>query len=176
MVVAVMTLRLYAPWVHSLKEKRMELKSLLAKVRAKFNVSAIESGEQDVHQTLELSIAALAADTAQGDSILDTVLAFYRIQCGGGGLRGGSGASVRVGGHFPAKKSLRAFLFSSSSFIQSLFPLWLNGSLSLMNSFSALLLVTVTSSDFISRNVNAMLGSLIVSSVNPKYSGLFFNL
>ena len=76
MLVAVMTLHLYAPWVHSLKEKRMELKSLLAKIRGRFNVSAIESGEQDIHQTLELSVAALAADSVQGDSILDKLLAF----------------------------------------------------------------------------------------------------
>lgn len=76
MVAAVMTLRLYAPWVHSLKEKRMEVKSLLARLRNKFNVSAAEAGEQDTHQTIVLAVCTLAADSAQADSILDTVLAF----------------------------------------------------------------------------------------------------
>ena len=50
--VAVLQVKLYAPWVHSLKEKRMVAKSLLAKLRNKFQVSAAEVEEQDVHQTL----------------------------------------------------------------------------------------------------------------------------
>lgn len=76
MVAALLTLRLHAPWVHSLKEKRMEIKSLLAKIRGKFNVSAIEAEDQDVHQSIVLAVAALAAYPAQADSILDNVLAF----------------------------------------------------------------------------------------------------
>ncbi|WP_343253094.1 DUF503 domain-containing protein [Ligaoa zhengdingensis] len=76
MTVAVLTLRLRAPWVHSLKEKRMELRSLLAKLRNKFNVSVAETDEQDTHQLLVISAAAVAADSAQADSILDHVLAF----------------------------------------------------------------------------------------------------
>ena len=39
MKVAVMKLKLYAPWVHSLKEKRMVVKSILAKIRNKFQIS-----------------------------------------------------------------------------------------------------------------------------------------
>ncbi|MBC8546517.1 DUF503 domain-containing protein [Clostridiaceae bacterium NSJ-31] len=76
MTVAVLTLRLRAPWVHSLKEKRMELRSLLAKLRNKFNVSVAETDEQDTHQLLVISAAAVATDSAQADSILDHVLAF----------------------------------------------------------------------------------------------------
>ena len=76
MTVAVLTLRLRAPWVHSLKEKRMELRSLLSKLRNRFNVSVAETDEQDIHQLLVISAAALAADSAQADSILDHVLAF----------------------------------------------------------------------------------------------------
>jgi len=76
MTVAVMTLWRYAPGIHSLKEKRMEVKSLLAKLQNKFNISAIESEEQDVHQTIVLTVAALAANPAQADSILDHILAF----------------------------------------------------------------------------------------------------
>lgn len=40
--VAVLKIKLYASWVHSLKEKRMVVKSLLAKIRNKFQVSAAE--------------------------------------------------------------------------------------------------------------------------------------
>lgn len=76
MQIAVLTVRLYAPWVHSLKEKRMEVKSLLARLRNKFNVSAAEVGEQDTHQTIVVGIAAIAADSSQADSILDHLLNF----------------------------------------------------------------------------------------------------
>ena len=43
MKIAAMTFRLHAPWVHSLKEKRMIVKSLIAKLQNKFHVSAADS-------------------------------------------------------------------------------------------------------------------------------------
>ena len=52
MLIAVMTFRLHAPWVHSLKEKRMIVKSLTAKLRNRFHVSAAEVDEQDTHQII----------------------------------------------------------------------------------------------------------------------------
>ena len=42
MKIAAVTIRLYAPWVHSLKEKRMIVKSLVAKIQNQFHVSAAE--------------------------------------------------------------------------------------------------------------------------------------
>lgn len=74
--VAVLTLRLYAPWVHSLKEKRMEVKSLTAKIRNKFHVSIGETGDQDVHQSIVISAAAIVAHSAQGDSVMDEIVRF----------------------------------------------------------------------------------------------------
>ena len=71
MRVLALTIRLYAPWVHSLKEKRMEVKSLIAQLQNKFHVSAAEVDEQDVHQTIVIGIAAIAADQSQADSISD---------------------------------------------------------------------------------------------------------
>jgi uncharacterized protein YlxP (DUF503 family) len=76
MIIAVVTIRLYAPWVHSLKEKRMEVKSLLARVRSQFNVSAAEVSDQDIQQSITIGIAAIAANGAQADSILDNVIRF----------------------------------------------------------------------------------------------------
>ncbi len=76
MIVAVMEVQFFAPWVHSLKEKRMTVKSLLAKTRGKFNVSAAETAEQDVHQIIVLGFSAVAGTAAQADSILDHVLNF----------------------------------------------------------------------------------------------------
>ena len=65
--VAVMELRLYAPWVHSLKEKRMVVKSLLGKIRSRYAVSAAETEEQDIHQTIVIGVAAIVAHAAQAD-------------------------------------------------------------------------------------------------------------
>lgn len=76
MQVAVLTVHLYAPWVHSLKEKRMEVKSLLTRISNKFNVSVAEVDAQDTHQTIIIGVASIAADAAQADSILDRVLNF----------------------------------------------------------------------------------------------------
>ncbi|MGI6642558.1 MAG: DUF503 domain-containing protein [Bacillota bacterium] len=76
MIIATMTMSLHAPWVHSLKEKRMEVKSLLTRIRRQFNVSAAEVGDQDIHQSITIGIAAVAANGAQADSILDSVVRF----------------------------------------------------------------------------------------------------
>ena len=42
MRIAVMTFTLRAEWVHSLKEKCMDVKSLIAKLQNKYHVSAAE--------------------------------------------------------------------------------------------------------------------------------------
>lgn len=74
--VAVLEVKLRASWVHSLKEKRMIVKSLLAKIRNKFQVSAAEIEEQDVHQIIVIGIAAIVPHNAQADSIMDEIINF----------------------------------------------------------------------------------------------------
>ena len=74
--VAVLTIKLYAPWVHSLKEKRMVVKSLLAKIRNKFQVSAAEVEDQDVHQSIVIGVAAIVPHSAQADSMMDEIVKF----------------------------------------------------------------------------------------------------
>lgn len=76
MHVAVMKIRVFLPWAGSLKDKRMERRSLIDKIRRRFNVSVAEVEAQDTHQLLVLGIAAIAGDTAQADSILDRVWEF----------------------------------------------------------------------------------------------------
>lgn len=74
MIVLYLEIRLHAPWCRSLKDKRSAVKRLLAGLRGKFNVSACESGEQDAHRIIRLSVAALAFDRAQADSIEQALL------------------------------------------------------------------------------------------------------
>ena len=76
MIIGAVTMRLYAPWVSSLKEKRMVVKSIIAKVQNKFNVSIAEIAEQDTLQTVVLGMACVAGSVRQADSIVDHVIRF----------------------------------------------------------------------------------------------------
>ena len=76
MKIAVMTFRLHAPWVHSLKEKRMIVKSIVAKLQNKFHVSAAEVDEQDTHQIIAIGIAGIVPHNAMADSLMDEISQF----------------------------------------------------------------------------------------------------
>ena len=76
MRIAVAELHFYAPFVHTLKEKRMVVQSLVAKTQKKFSVSVAEVGEQDLHQSIVLGVAAIVPHAAQADSVLDTIIPF----------------------------------------------------------------------------------------------------
>ena len=76
MKIAVMTFRLHAPWVHSLKEKRMIVKSIVAKLQNKFHVSAAEVDEQDTHQIIAIGIAGIVPYNAMADSLMDEISQF----------------------------------------------------------------------------------------------------
>lgn len=81
MLVGTLQIKCYAPYVHSLKEKRKILKSITSKLRNKFNVSVSEVGQQDIHQTIIIGIATIVESTAQCDSILDHILDFIEDHC-----------------------------------------------------------------------------------------------
>ena len=76
MKIATITFRLRAPWVHSLKEKRMIVKSLVAKLQNKFHVSAAEIDEQDVHQIIVIGVASIVPHNAMADSLMDEISEF----------------------------------------------------------------------------------------------------
>ena len=76
MIIAVMTFRLRASWVHSLKEKRMIVKSLVAKLQNRYHVSAAETDEQDTHQIIVIGVAAIVPHSAQADSLMDDISSF----------------------------------------------------------------------------------------------------
>ena len=76
MTIAVITFRLRAPWVHSLKEKRMIVKSLIAQLQNKFHVSAAEIEAQDTHQIIVIGMAAVVPHNALADSLMDEISQF----------------------------------------------------------------------------------------------------
>ena len=81
MNIAAMTFRLRAPWVHSLKEKRMIVKSLTAQLQNKFHVSAAETGEQDTHQIIVIGVAAVVPHSALADSLMEEISRFVEDNC-----------------------------------------------------------------------------------------------
>lgn len=76
MVIGVTEIKLTIAYAHSLKDKRMVVKSIMAKAQNKFNISIAETDEQDRIQTAVISFAFLAANTALADSMAENVLRF----------------------------------------------------------------------------------------------------
>ena len=76
MIIAAITFRLHASWVHSLKEKRMVVKSLVTQLQNRFHVSAAEIDEQDTHQIIVLGAAAIVPHNAMADRLMEEISAF----------------------------------------------------------------------------------------------------
>jgi len=81
MCIGILELKLHAPYVHSLKEKRMIVKSIITKLKNNFNISVCETAEQDIHQIIVIGVAAIASHTAACDSILDQIIDFVDENC-----------------------------------------------------------------------------------------------
>jgi adenosyl cobinamide kinase/adenosyl cobinamide phosphate guanylyltransferase/uncharacterized protein YlxP (DUF503 family) len=76
MVNAVLTTELFLPGVASLKERRRRLKSLLERLRTRFNVAAVEVDGQNTWQRATLAIAAVAGEMEHIHRVFQDVVAF----------------------------------------------------------------------------------------------------
>lgn len=65
-----------APWVQSLKEKRMVLKSLVEKTKYKFNVSIAEVDTPDNHKILTIGFACVSNSAQHADEMVAQILSF----------------------------------------------------------------------------------------------------
>lgn len=74
MVVGILSVSLYIGGMTSLKDKRSVIKSILARIKAKFNVSAAETGMQDEWNRCELGFCCVSNEAAHADSMLASVL------------------------------------------------------------------------------------------------------
>ena len=79
MMIATIKIKLRAPWVHSLKEKRMIVNSLVAKLQNKFHASVAEIDEQDTHQIIVIGVAAIVPHNAMADSLMDSISEFVEM-------------------------------------------------------------------------------------------------
>ncbi len=86
MHVGICQVTLYLPENHSLKGKRRVLKSLVARLKNRFNVSVAETGGQDEWQRSVLSLCLVGNDRSfvnQGlDKVLDFIEADGRLDMG----------------------------------------------------------------------------------------------
>ena len=57
--------------VHSLKEKRSVVRPIVAELRRKYEVSAAETGDQDLHRRAELSVAVVSSDHRHVREVLE---------------------------------------------------------------------------------------------------------
>lgn len=76
MVIGTGKIHLHANWVHSLKEKRMIVKSIIAKVNNKFNVSISEVEDLDLHQSIVLGVACVSNSAEHSNSVIQNVMNF----------------------------------------------------------------------------------------------------
>ncbi|WP_446897100.1 DUF503 domain-containing protein [Clostridium sp. LBM24168] len=79
MRVLFMKITLRASWVNSLKGKRAIVKSIIQKLKNKFNISVSEIEKQDVHKIIVIGIVGMCANSLQADAIMENIVNF--IEC-----------------------------------------------------------------------------------------------
>lgn len=67
-------LRLFSP--NSLKEKRRILKSLIERLKSRYNISIAEIGENDSWQIAEIGIAVVANKAVFADEVINKIVYF----------------------------------------------------------------------------------------------------
>ena len=70
MIVGVCELTLHLPDCHTLKEKRQVIKSVLARVRNKFEVAIAEVDEQDLWQIAKIGVSCVSNSGQHAEEIL----------------------------------------------------------------------------------------------------------
>jgi len=64
------------PHAHSLKDKRMVVRSLIDKTRHKYNASVAEVDTQDAHRTMTLGIAVVSGEYSHARNMLDDIIRY----------------------------------------------------------------------------------------------------
>jgi len=76
MVVGILRIELHVHDNRSLKGKRKIVKSMVAKVKNKFNASVAEIGSNDKWQKIELGVSTIGNDRRHIDASLNNILAY----------------------------------------------------------------------------------------------------
>ncbi len=73
MIVGLLTLDLHIPEANSLKTKRMAIKSLIARIKNKFNVSVAEVDAQNLWQRSVIGISMVANETVIINKVFEKI-------------------------------------------------------------------------------------------------------
>mgnify|MGYP000926050819 CR=1 FL=1 len=76
MVIGVCRIELSMSEVFSLKEKRHILKSIIDRLKSRYNVSVAEVGLNDKWRNAVIGVACVSNETGHADSMLDNVVKF----------------------------------------------------------------------------------------------------
>lgn len=74
MIVSYCKIYLRATWVHSLKEKRMIIKSIMGKVKNRYNVSICEIENQELYKSIVIGFSICGCDAVITNKIAQEVL------------------------------------------------------------------------------------------------------
>ena len=86
MIVGTARISLYLPENYSLKDKRQDLKPLLARLMNQFNVAAAEVDQQDNWQRAIIGVACVSSDARHANEVLSKVVNFVEGNLREGGL------------------------------------------------------------------------------------------
>lgn len=78
MIVGVMTAQLYLYGITSLKDKRKIVKSLIERLKARFNISVSEVDHQDIKTSALIGIALVSNETRFVNQQFDKIIDFMR--------------------------------------------------------------------------------------------------
>ncbi|MBN1391791.1 MAG: DUF503 domain-containing protein [Sedimentisphaerales bacterium] len=78
MIVGVLTAQLHLHGINSLKEKRSIVKSLIGRLKSRFNVSISEVDHQDEKSSAVVGIAIISNDTRFINQQFDSIIDFMR--------------------------------------------------------------------------------------------------
>jgi uncharacterized protein len=79
MIIGVMTANITIPGATSLKDKRSVVKSLIGRLKSRFNISISEVDEQDNRGRAVIGIAIVSNDSRFIDQQLDSIIEFMRF-------------------------------------------------------------------------------------------------
>ena len=75
MTLGLLSIELYLPTAHSLKEKRSILRKVIDRIRHRHNVSIAEVGNNDIWQRASIAVSMVSNDSSFVDSALAKILA-----------------------------------------------------------------------------------------------------
>ncbi len=81
MIIGVLTVELFLGEASSLKDKRKIIKSMVDRIRARFNVSVAEVGDQDIWQRSTIGISFVSCGQAHVHKVFAAIIRFIEA-CG----------------------------------------------------------------------------------------------